>query len=134
MKKILATKSERPKHQQQQAYREVDRDVKKMMRRDKQKRLEDMATLAEDATYKGDHGTLYKITKQVSVSIYRGKAGKPKTKKKLNNLMLGQFYDFRASRCGLNRMKGNMSYHTPVVWVGLFFMWPDHLTRPFAAV
>ncbi|GFS10737.1 endonuclease-reverse transcriptase [Elysia marginata] len=36
-----------------------------MIRRDKQKRLEDMATLAEDAAYKGDHGTLYKITKQV---------------------------------------------------------------------
>ncbi|GFS18252.1 craniofacial development protein 2 [Elysia marginata] len=64
-KKILATKSERLKHQQQQAYREIDRDVKKMIRRDKQKRLEDTATLAEDAAYKGDHGTLYKITKQV---------------------------------------------------------------------
>ncbi|GFS10271.1 endonuclease-reverse transcriptase [Elysia marginata] len=64
-KKILATKSERLKHQQQQAYREIDRDVKKIIRRDKQKRLEDMATLAEDAAYKGDHGTLYKITKQV---------------------------------------------------------------------
>ncbi|RUS68494.1 hypothetical protein EGW08_023744 [Elysia chlorotica] len=64
-KKVLSTKSERIKTQQQQAYREADRAVKQIIRRDKRKHLEDMATQAEEAAYKGDQRTLYKITKQV---------------------------------------------------------------------
>ncbi|GFR70600.1 hypothetical protein ElyMa_002076500, partial [Elysia marginata] len=88
-KKILATKSERLKHQQQQAYREIDRDVKKMIRRDKQKRLEDMATLAEDAACKGDHGTLYKITKQVC-GRFRNSTEAP-TRNKEGQLLTSEF-------------------------------------------
>ena len=61
----LSTKSERIKTQQQQAYREADRAVKQIIRHDKRKHLEDMATQAEEAAYKGDQRTLYKITKQV---------------------------------------------------------------------
>ena len=64
-KKVLSTKSERIKTQQQQAYREADRAVKQIIRHDKRKHLEDMATQAEEAAYKGDQRTLYKITKQV---------------------------------------------------------------------
>ena len=64
-KKVLSTKSERIKTQQQQAYREADRAVKQIIRHDKRKHLEDMATQAEEAVYKGDQRTLYKITKQV---------------------------------------------------------------------
>ncbi|KAK3733862.1 hypothetical protein RRG08_031802 [Elysia crispata] len=66
-KKVLSTKSERIKTQQQQAYREADRAVKQIIRHDKRKHLEDMATQAEEAAYKGDQRTLYKITKQVLV-------------------------------------------------------------------
>ncbi|KAK3760073.1 hypothetical protein RRG08_064743 [Elysia crispata] len=64
-KKVLSTKSERIKTQQQQAYREADRAIKQIIRHDKRKHLEDMATQAEEAAYKGDQRTLYKITKQV---------------------------------------------------------------------
>ena len=46
-KKVLSTKSERIKTQQQQAYREADRAVKQIIRHDKRKHLEDMATQAE---------------------------------------------------------------------------------------
>ena len=53
-KKVLSTKSERIKTQQQQAYREADRAVKQIIRHDKRKHLEDMATQAEEAAYKGD--------------------------------------------------------------------------------
>ncbi|KAK3761956.1 hypothetical protein RRG08_035160 [Elysia crispata] len=64
-KKVLSTKSERIKTQQQQAYREADRAVKQIIRHDKRKHLEDMATQAEEAAYKGDQRNIYKITKQV---------------------------------------------------------------------
>ena len=64
-KKVLSTNSERIKTQQQQAYREADRAVKQIIRHDKRKHLEDMETQAEEAAYKGDQRTLYKITKQV---------------------------------------------------------------------
>ncbi|KAK3793587.1 hypothetical protein RRG08_004998 [Elysia crispata] len=62
-KKVLSTKSERIKTQQQQAYREADRAVKQIIRHDKRKHLEDMATQAEEAAYKGDQRTLYKTHK-----------------------------------------------------------------------
>ena len=63
--KLLGIKSERLKEQQKQVYKEADRTVKQLTRRDKRKYLEDMATQAEEAAHKGDQATLYNITKQV---------------------------------------------------------------------
>ncbi|GFR84502.1 ribosome-recycling factor [Elysia marginata] len=62
-KKILATKSGRLK--QQQTYREADRAVKQLVKRDKEKHLEDMSAREKEAAHKGDQRTLYKITQQV---------------------------------------------------------------------
>ena len=63
--KLLGIKSERLKEQQKQVYKEADRTVKQLTRRDKRKYLEDMATQAEEAAHKGDQATLYNITKRV---------------------------------------------------------------------
>ena len=63
--KLLGIKSERLKEQQKQVYKEADRTVKQLTRRDKRKYHEDMATQAEEAAHKGDQATLYNITKQV---------------------------------------------------------------------
>ena len=63
--KLLGIKSKRLKEQQKQIYKEADRKVKQLTRRDKRKYLEDMATQAEEAAHEGDPATLYNITKQV---------------------------------------------------------------------
>ncbi|GFR70048.1 phosphoinositide phospholipase C [Elysia marginata] len=63
--KILSTKSGRLKEQHQQTYREADRAVKQLVKRDERKHLEDMAAQTERAAHKGDQSILYKITRQV---------------------------------------------------------------------
>ena len=63
--KLLGIKSKRLKEQQKQIYKEADRKVKQLTRRDKRKYLEDMATQEEEAAHEGDPATLYNITKQV---------------------------------------------------------------------
>ena len=52
--KLLGIKSERLKEQQKQVYKEANRTVKQLTRRDKRKYLEDMATQAEEAAHKAD--------------------------------------------------------------------------------
>ena len=61
--KLLRIKSERLKELQKQVYKEADRTVKQLTRREKRKYIEDMATQAEEAAHKGDQATLYNITK-----------------------------------------------------------------------
>ena len=63
--KLQGIKSELLKEQQTQIYKEADRTVKQLTRRDKREYLEDMATQAEEAANKVDQATLYNITKQV---------------------------------------------------------------------
>ena len=67
--KLLGIKSERLKEQQKQVYKEADRKVKQLTRRDKRKYLEDMATQAEEAAHKGNQATMYNIIKQVCEQI-----------------------------------------------------------------
>ena len=50
--KLLGIKSERLKEQQKQVYKEADRTVKQLTRRDKRKYLEDIATQAEETALK----------------------------------------------------------------------------------
>ena len=63
--KLQGIKSELLKEQQTQIYKDADRTVKQLTRRDKREYLEDMATQAEEAAHKVDQATLYTITKQV---------------------------------------------------------------------
>lgn len=46
-------------------YREMDQKVKRMARADKRTFLNDLASEAEEAAGKGEHGRVYKITKMI---------------------------------------------------------------------
>ena len=65
-KKVIDTRSERPKERYRWQYREANRAVKRMTRADKQAYIEDLARQAEEAANRGEQGQVYKITKLVS--------------------------------------------------------------------
>ena len=64
-------RSERQKERYKQQYQEEDRIVKRMSRADKWAYMEDVASQAEEAANRREHGQVYKITKLVS-GKYRG--------------------------------------------------------------
>ena len=66
--KLLNTKSPRLQEQANAAYKSKDKEVKKSARNDKRAFVENMAGEAEQAAARGDMGTVYKITKQLSGS------------------------------------------------------------------
>lgn len=66
--KFNSSKSERIKQQFKEKFCQLDREVKKMAKSDKNDYVEKLATEAEDASSRGDLRTLYKITKTLSGS------------------------------------------------------------------
>lgn len=56
--KLLSTKTSRLQEQVQKAYTAKDKDVKSSARRDKQSFVDEMACEAEQATARGEFGTI----------------------------------------------------------------------------
>ena len=65
-KKLLNTKSERLKDKLQKSYSQVHKEVKRLIKSDKQMYLNNLASQAEDASNRGEISNLYKITKIIS--------------------------------------------------------------------
>ena len=63
--KMLNAKSSRQIEQTQQVYKNKDRDVKRIVMKDKRNFIENLASEAEEAAEKREFGTVYKITKQL---------------------------------------------------------------------
>ena len=63
--KILSTRSERVKGQLRKKYREKDREVKRSLKADKKKWLEEIASEAEEAARSQHMKTLYGLTRKL---------------------------------------------------------------------
>lgn len=70
-KQFNEAKSERLNERHKQQYQESDRKVKRLARADKRVFMDDLASQAEDAASKGEHGKVYKITKVVCSKYHR---------------------------------------------------------------
>ena len=68
-------KSDRIKERLRKNYTDKDREVKKRVRADKRKTLEEMAEKAEEAAEKNEKGTLYKITNTICGKKHKKSAG-----------------------------------------------------------
>ena len=64
-RKELNLYSERLKNKYKQEYRTVNKEVKKLARRDKRAYINNVAIQAEDVVWKNEQGHLYKLTKLV---------------------------------------------------------------------
>ena len=86
--KINSTRSTRIAAQYREEYQALNKEVKRKCRRDKRENMDRMIPEAEDAAARGEQGTLYKITKKISVkynsgsSVVRDKDGNIPTKEK----------------------------------------------------
>ncbi|KAK7101726.1 hypothetical protein V1264_020063 [Littorina saxatilis] len=79
-KKVTDAKSARLKERYQQEYSEAHKKVKRLARKNKREYMEELATQAEEAATKGEQGSLYKITKQISGKFKSASAGPVKDK------------------------------------------------------
>ena len=75
-KKMLQTKSPRLRERNEQIYRDANKKVKTLARRDTREALEHLAAEVQEAAARGEQGRLYKITKQVC-GKFKGSAGGP---------------------------------------------------------
>ena len=64
-KKLLQTKSLRLRERQETTYREINKRVKRLARRDKRNEMGRLATEAEEAAARGEQGRLHAITKNI---------------------------------------------------------------------
>lgn len=64
--KLLGTKSLRLQERAKAAYKDKDKEVKRSARNDKRAHIDNLACEAEQAAVRGDWGTVYKVTKQLS--------------------------------------------------------------------
>ena len=64
-RRLLQTKSLRIRERQEASYREANRKVKRLARRDKREAMDQLAAEAEDAAGRGEQGEVYKITQRV---------------------------------------------------------------------
>jgi len=69
--RIESTKSERVRNRIREIYKEKDREVKKSIREDKRKWMEEKAERAQGAAENGRQKELYELTKQISGNNFR---------------------------------------------------------------
>ena len=69
--KLESIKSERLRNRFKQEYKQKDKEVKKAIREDKRKWMEDKAQTAQEAAENGRQKELYDITKQISGNTFR---------------------------------------------------------------
>ena len=65
-RKVMDSKSQRLKESYQKMYQVANKEVKRQARADKQKYMENLASLAEEAAACNEQGTVYKITKVIT--------------------------------------------------------------------